>query len=125
VEIGGKVGDAPFQGKVTFKGKKKTASFYLTPGGIYTAADIKANGGKTAAEKYAGKTWAHDDNLVKGDRICPVTKNKADPECSWIIQGQTYQFCCHPCVDKLVRQAHDEQGSKNIKNANEYIFKGM
>jgi hypothetical protein len=119
--ISGKV-DKPHSGDFEYKAPKKAASLYLTPGGIYTAADIQANGNMTAAQKFKGKEWAHDDKKP-GDKVCPVTNNKAEPECAWIIQGQRYEFCCHPCVDKFVRLAHEHP--EKVKNANEYVFKGM
>ena len=48
--ISGKV-DKPHSGDFEYKASKKTASLYLTPGGIYTAADINANGNVTGAGK--------------------------------------------------------------------------
>ena len=115
-----------YKGPQTDKDKKKAAKLrelYLTPGGLYTLADIKANGNTTAAEKFQGKVWAHDDNLKVGDRICPVTKNKAEAECAWTVQGQSYQFCCPPCVDKFVGWAHNQPDK--IKDAKTYVFQGM
>lgn len=105
--------------------KKKSArvrELYLKPGGIYTAADIKANGTVPAMEKYKGKTWEHADKKP-GDKVCPVTDNKAEAECVWTVQGQRYEFCCPPCVDKFIRQAHFEP--EKIKDAKEYVFKRM
>lgn len=92
---------------------------YLTPGGIYTEADIEANGRKVASEKFAGFKAAHDFMPKSGDRICPVTRTKANPQCTWVVGGQTYQFCCPPCVDEFVRQAKTDPA--DILPADEYV----
>jgi hypothetical protein len=78
---------------------------YLEPGGIYTAADIEANGGVTASQKFAGFKAKHDMNPKTGDKICPVTETLANPACSWVVNGQVYEFCCPPCVDEFVSWA--------------------
>ncbi|MEQ1904327.1 MAG: hypothetical protein ABL888_09100 [Pirellulaceae bacterium] len=81
---------------------------YLTPGGVYTQADIEANGKMTAAEKFKTFRAAHDMNPKSGDKICPVTATKANDKCTWIVGGKTYEFCCPPCVDEFVSWAKSE-----------------
>ena len=61
---------------------------YLTPGGIYSEADIAANGWVTASQKYATFHSEHDAQPKPGDRICPITSTKANPACTWIVGGQ-------------------------------------
>ena len=78
---------------------------YLTPGGLYTQADIEANGNVTASQKFKGFRAAHDLKPKPGDKICPVTLTKANPECTWIVGGKEYEFCCPPCVDEFVTLA--------------------
>lgn len=78
---------------------------YLTPGGKYTEADIKANGNVTATSKFKGLKSSHDMFPKPGDKICPVTKTKANPTFSWVVDGKTYEFCCPPCVDEFVKSA--------------------
>jgi hypothetical protein len=80
---------------------------YLTPGGKYTAADIKANGSMTASEKYRGFQSTHDMHPVVGDVICPITSTKANPKCTWIVNGKQYSFCCPPCIDEFVKLAKE------------------
>ena len=80
-------------------------ALYLTPGGKYTEADIEANGRATASEKFVGFQAEHDLSPQPGDPLCPITRTKAHPQCTWIIDGQCYQFCCPPCVDEFVRRA--------------------
>ena len=80
-------------------------ALYLTPGGKYTEADIKANGKMTAAQKFKGVLSSHDMKPKPGDRICPVTLTKANPKFTWVIDGKPYQFCCPPCVDEFVKTA--------------------
>jgi hypothetical protein len=80
---------------------------YFVPGGKYTAADIEANGRTTASEKYRGFRSNHDFAPAPGDRVCPVTRTKADPRCTWTVNGTVYQFCCPPCIDEFVRTAKE------------------
>ena len=81
---------------------------YLTPGGAYTEADIEANGRQTAAQKYVGFRAQHDFSPAPGDAICPITRTKANPECTWVIGGKTYEFCCPPCIDEFVILAKED-----------------
>lgn len=78
---------------------------YLRPGGKYTRADIQANGDVTATVRFAGLRATHDLKPKPGDPICPITLTKADRRFSWVVGGQTYQFCCPPCVDEFVQRA--------------------
>lgn len=78
---------------------------YLVPGGLYTSSDIEANGGGTASEKFAGFLARHDFDPRPGDRLCPITRTKADERCDWVIGGCRYTFCCPPCIDEFVELA--------------------
>lgn len=84
---------------------------HLVPGGKYTLADIEANGRAVPSQKYRGFRARHDSNPRPGDRLCPVTRTRANPDCTWIVGGQVYQFCCPPCIDEFVRLAkqHPDQ----------------
>lgn len=92
---------------------------YLTPGGIYTAADIEANGNLTASQKFKGIKSSHDMFPKAGDRICPVTKTKANPKFTWVIGGKSYEFCCPPCVDEFVKTA--KLNASEILTPEEYV----
>ena len=81
---------------------------YLTPGGKYTADDIKANGGITASQKFKGVKAEHDMKPKPGDPVCPVTMTKANDKFAWVVGGQTYTFCCPPCVDEFVQTAKEK-----------------
>lgn len=94
--------------KVVDEGERE---LYLTPGGKYTDRDIAANGGITASRKFAGFRATHDPDPKPGDRICPITETRANPACTWIVGGKTYEFCCPPCVDEFLRQAKERPGS--------------
>ncbi len=96
-------------------------TLYLTPGGKYTVADIAANGGKIASERFRGVAVSHDLKPKAGDRICPITLTKASPAFAWVIGGQAYQFCCPPCVDEFVQLAKDHPDQ--IKPPGEYVKK--
>ena len=91
----------------------------MTAGGKYTDADIKANGGVTATQKFKGVPSSHDMFPKEGDRICPVTKTKANPKFTWIVDGKSYQFCCPPCVDEFVTMAKERP--EEMKSPDDYI----
>ncbi len=78
---------------------------YLTPGGKYRDEDIKANGSTTATEKFKGIKSSHDMFPKPGDKICPITKTKANSKFTWVVGGKSYEFCCPPCVDEFVKTA--------------------
>jgi hypothetical protein len=80
-------------------------ALYMSPGGKYTLVDIEANGGSVASRKYRGFQASHDYEPMPGDTLCPVTRTKANPSCTWTVDGKVYQFCCPPCVDEFVRLA--------------------
>lgn len=84
---------------------------YLTPGGKYSEADIKANGNMTASEKFKGLKAEHDLKPKTGEKICPITLTKANAVFSWVVGGKTYEFCCPPCVDEFVALAKEKPES--------------
>ena len=92
---------------------------YLTPGGLYTQADIEANGNMTASQKFAGFQASHDLKPKTGDKICPVTLTKANAKCSWIVGGKEYEFCCPPCVDEFVALAKTKPDE--VKEPEQYV----
>jgi hypothetical protein len=94
---------------------------YLTPGGAYTADDIKANGNVTAQQKYKDFKATHDNKPAAGEKICPVTLTKANPECTWVVGGKTYQFCCPPCIDEFVSTARENPAL--IREPQDYVKK--
>jgi len=102
--------------KVADETEKK---LYLSPGGIYTQADIEANGNLTASQKFVGFQATHDLKPKVGDKICPVTLTKANPKCSWIVGGKNYEFCCPPCVDEFVALAKTKP--EDVKQPDQYV----
>lgn len=96
-------------------------NLYLTPGGLYTEADIKANGNVTASQKFKGMMSAHDMHPKPGDKICPITTTKANAKFTWIIGGKAYEFCCPPCVDEFLKTAKERPSE--IKTPEDYVQK--
>jgi hypothetical protein len=94
---------------------------YLTPGGKYTEADIKANGNVTASQKFKGVMSSHDRKPKTGDKICPITRTKANPKITWVVGGKTYEFCCPPCIDEFVKTAKEHP--EEIKEPGSYVKK--
>lgn len=89
-------------------GTAKERDVFLTPKGRYTADDIKKNGNMIASEKFKGIPSAHDSHPKPGDRVCPISGSKANPQFTWYVGGKAYQFCCPPCVYEFVKSAKEE-----------------
>jgi YHS domain-containing protein len=101
------------------KGSDEEQALFLTPGGLYTAADIQANGTTVPTVKYKGIRAQHDDNPKAGEVICPISKTKANPKFTWVVGGKTYQFCCIPCIEEFVALAKEKPGE--IKDPKDYV----
>lgn len=94
-------------------------ALYLTAGGKYTEKDIELNGSTVPSVKFDGIASEHDDNPKVGDRICPISKTKANEAFAWIIDGKTYTFCCPPCIDEYVRLAKERPDE--LKSPEDFI----
>ncbi len=81
---------------------------YLTPGGKYTEADIVANGNTIPTVKFKGIKVEHDAAPKAGERICPISETKANPKLTWVVGGESYTFCCPPCIDEFVTRAKEQ-----------------
>jgi YHS domain-containing protein len=103
------------------KGQDEEEKLFLTPGGKYTTVDIAANGKTVPTVKYKGIRAQHDDNPKPGDRICPISKTKANPKFTWVIGGKTYEFCCIPCIEEFVALAKEKPDE--VKDPSEYVKK--
>ncbi len=79
-----------------------------TPGGLYTKADMLANGPKLPDEKYKGIKSRHDADAKPGDKVCPISETLANPQFTWVVGGKTYEFCCVPCVEEFVSAAKEK-----------------
>ena len=100
------------------KGNDEEEALFLTPGGLYTAADIAANGNTVPTAKFKGMRAQHDDNPKPGEKICPVSKTKANPQFTWVIGGKPYEFCCIPCIEEFVVTAKEKPS--DIKQPEDY-----
>jgi YHS domain-containing protein len=101
------------------RGTDEERALFLAPGGAYTAADIAANGSTIPAAKYKGVRAQHDDNPKAGDKVCPISKTKANPKFTWVVGGKTYEFCCVPCIEEFVAIAKEKPGE--IKDPKDYV----
>jgi hypothetical protein len=81
---------------------------YETPGGRYTAADIRANGALPPSEKFKGVFASHNMHPRRGDPICPITRTLASPKFAWFVGGKKCLFCCPPRIDEFVRMAKEQ-----------------
>ncbi len=77
-------------------GDDEERNLYLTPAGLYTEADIQANGNVTASQKFKGFKAKHELKPKSGDKICPVTMTKANPKCAWSSEERLANSAVHP-----------------------------
>lgn len=91
---------------------------FSTAGGLYSEADIRANGTKPPAEKFKGIKSKHDLEAKPGDKICPISETLANPQFTWVIGGKTYEFCCTPCIEEFVTEAKEKP--QNVKPPEAY-----
>lgn len=115
----GHTGSATASSKTAGKPTDRETALFLTPGGIYTVSDIEKNGRVVPSVKFQGISWSHDDDLKKGDKVCPVTDNKADAQCIWYVNGKKYEFCCPPCLEKFVGWAKNQP--EKVKAPEAYV----
>lgn len=94
---------------------------FLTPGGLYTAADIAANGKTIPAVKYNGIRPTHDSHPKPGQKICPISETVSNPKFTWVIGGKTYEFCCIPCIEEFLATAKEKPAE--IKDPSAYVKK--
>jgi hypothetical protein len=94
-------------------------ALFLTPGGLYTQADIDANGEQIPSIKFRGIQAAHVMNPKPGARVCPITNTLANPKFTWIVNGKAYPFCCPPCVTEFVKLAKTDP--KAIRPPESYV----
>jgi hypothetical protein len=99
----------------------KLKELYSTPGGKYTAEDIAVNGTLPAKDKFRGIVSKHNARPAVGERICPISMTKANPQFAWIVSGKVYQFCCPPCIDEFIRMA--KETPEEILEPEEYFKK--
>ena len=95
-------------------------SLYLSPAGGYSLADIEANGNVLPSEKFRDFRPQHDFRPQPGDHLCPITRTKAHRECTWIVGGQAYEFCCPPCIAEFIRQAKEQP--EHIRPPEAYVM---
>ncbi|MGC4042695.1 MAG: hypothetical protein QM758_02705 [Armatimonas sp.] len=100
-------------------GSAEAQKLFLTPGGLYTQADIEANGSTTATARYGNQMSAHNSHPKPGDAICPISETAANPKFAWIVGGKRYTFCCPPCIEEFVRKA--KETPEKIKQPEAYI----
>jgi hypothetical protein len=100
-------------------GSEAERSLFLTPKGLYSTADIRANGSLLPSEKYRGFRSVHNMHPQLGDRICPITDTLANPKLIWIVGGRKYSFCCPPCLEEFVARAKEKP--KTILPPEEYV----
>ncbi|GIV02345.1 MAG: hypothetical protein KatS3mg015_1175 [Fimbriimonadales bacterium] len=94
---------------------------FTTPRGIYTEEDVKANGNTWPSAKYPQNDFPIDLKPRPGDFIDPVLLTRADPNRSWIINGEKYYFACNQSIEEQVLRARNFPS--RVRPASEFIQK--
>lgn len=94
---------------------------FLKPGGLYTQADIEANGNTSVYQKFPSFIADHEQKVAVSDPVCPISGTKPNPQLTWIISGKKYTFCCPPCVTEFVKKS--KANPKAILAPEEYVKK--
>ena len=88
-------------------GSEREQQLYFSAAGKYTAADIEANGLLPPSQKFKAVRAARNRPPAIGDPLCPVTRLKANPKLTWIVDAQPYNFCSPNCIDEFVQLAKE------------------
>ena len=94
---------------------------FTTPRGIYTVEDVKANGNTWPSAKYPQNDFPIDLKPRPGDFVDPVLLTRADPNRSWIINGEKYYFACNQSIEEQVLRARNFPS--RVRPASEFIQK--
>lgn len=94
-------------------------TIFTTPAGLYREEDVRANGNTWPSAKYPNNTFPIDLKPRKGDHIDPVLLTRADPNRSWIVNGETYYFACNQSIEEWVLRARNFPG--RIRPASEFV----
>ena len=100
------------------KTSEEDRKLFFTAGGMYTEADIAANGAIVPAVKFAGIRPSHDAKPKPGQKLCPISETVSNPKFTWQVGGATYEFCCVPCIGEFVEQAKEKP--EQIKPPGDY-----
>jgi hypothetical protein len=103
------------------KTSEEDRKLFLTAGGRYTEADVKANGNTVPDIKFAGIRAVHDSKPKPGQKICPISDTVSNPKFTWIIGGEAYEFCCPPCIGEFLETA--KKTPDQIKSPESYRAK--
>lgn len=99
--------NAPPDPTATDRAAAAEAALYSNTGGKYHEEDVRANGSVPASRRYLGERPAHNDKPTAGERVCPVSRSRADARFVWVVGGLEYRFCCPPCIDEFVKAAKE------------------
>ena len=103
------------------KTSEEDRKLFLTAGGRYTEADVKANGNTVPDIKFAGIRAVHDSKPKPGQKICPISETVSNPKFTWVIGGEAYEFCCTPCIGEFLETA--KKTPDQIKSSENYRAK--
>ena len=100
------------------KTSEEDRKLFFSAGGMYTEADIKANGTIVPTVKFAGIRPIHDAKPKPGQKLCPISETVSNPKFTWVVGGAVYEFCCVPCIGEFVERAKEKP--EQIKAPGDY-----
>lgn len=99
----------------------KARSIFTTPGGAYTASDIRLNGTITPYERFNGVMFMYSQKAKVGEPIDPITQTKTSGAFDWYVGGKCYHFSSIPSLEQFVIQA--KSNPKSILPPEAYVQK--
>lgn len=112
----------PAQEKEMDAADAKSVALFSTPGGAYTAEDIKKNGTRTPWERFSKVIFAYNLRPFPGQPIDPISGTKIHHAFDWMVGGKPYHFCSVPTLEEFVMRAKNDPSS--IKPPEAYIQPG-
>jgi len=112
----------PEQQKEMDEADGKAKALFGTPGGAYTAEDIKRNGTLTPWERFGKVIFAYNLKPFPAQPIDPISGTKIHHAFDWMIGGKPYHFCSVPTLEEFVLRAKTDPSS--IKPPEAYIEPG-
>lgn len=112
----------PEQQKEMDAADAKARILFGTPGGAYTAEDIKLNGNWTPWERFHKVAFQPNLKPFPTQPIDPIMRTKTHNAFNWYIGGKVYHFCSVPTLEEFVMRAKKDPSS--VRPPEEYVQPG-
>jgi hypothetical protein len=84
---------------------KQAEAVFSTPGGMYTADDIRKNGKEAPFARFHAFVYSYSMRALPKQYMDPVCGTRTSPIFNWYVGGQMYHFACVPTLEEFVMRA--------------------